>query len=63
MRDHSIFQGVLIIIFKKKKTKKKLFYYLKNIRHNFFGPPSLFVEGLISTGPTPSSFYLVVDMG
>ena len=31
--------------------------------HNCFGPPFLFVEGLLSTGPTPSSFYLLVEMG
>ena len=31
--------------------------------HNCFGPPFLFVKGLFSTGPTPSSFYLWVDMG
>ena len=31
--------------------------------HNCFGPPFLFVEGLLSTGPTPSSFYLLLEMG
>ena len=30
---------------------------------NSFGPPSLLVEGLLSTGFTPSSFYLFVEMG
>ena len=30
--------------------------------HYCFGPPFLFVEGLLSTGPTPSNFYLLVDM-
>ena len=25
--------------------------------HNCFGPPSLLVEGILSTGPTPSSFH------
>ena len=33
------------------------------IAHNCFGPPFLFVEGLLSTWPTPSSFYLLVEMG
>ena len=28
-----------------------------------FGPPSLMVEGLLSTGPTPPRCYLFVDMG
>ena len=31
--------------------------------HNCFGPPSLMVEGLLSKGPTPSSFNLLVEMG
>ena len=31
--------------------------------HHYFGPPFLFVEGLVSTGPTLSSSYLLVDMG
>ena len=31
--------------------------------HNCFGPPFLLVEGLLSTGPTPSRFYLLVEMG
>ena len=31
--------------------------------HNCFGPPSLLLEGLLSTGPTPSSCYLLVEMG
>ena len=31
--------------------------------HNCFGPPSLLGEGLLSTGPNPSSFYLLVEMG
>ena len=31
--------------------------------HNCFGPPSLLVEGLLSTGATPSSFYLLVELG
>ena len=31
--------------------------------HNCFGPPFLFAEGLLSTGPTPSSFYFLVEMG
>ena len=31
--------------------------------HNSFRPPSLLVEGLLSTGPTPSCFYLLVEMG
>ena len=31
--------------------------------HNCFGPPSLMVEGLLSKGPTPSSVYLLVEMG
>ena len=34
-----------------------------HVTHNCFGPPFLFVEGLLSTGPTPSSFYLLVEMG
>ena len=34
-----------------------------SVCHNCFGPPFLFVEGLLSTGPTPSSFYLLVEMG
>ena len=30
---------------------------VSNLRdHNYFGPPSFLVEGLLSTGPTPSSF-------
>ena len=33
------------------------------VNHNCVGPPFLFVEGLLSTGPTPSSFYLLVGMG
>ena len=33
--------------------EKKIFY----VTHNCFGPQSLLVEGLLSTGPTPSSFY------
>ena len=33
------------------------------IHHNWFGPQLLLVEGLLSTGPTPSSFYLLVEMG
>ena len=33
------------------------------LRHNCFGPLFLLVEGLLSTGPTPSSFYLLVEMG
>ena len=32
-----------------------------NYGHNWFRPPSLLVEGLLSTGPTTSSFYLVVE--
>ena len=32
------------------------------VGHNGFGPPFLFVEGLLSTGPTPSTFYLLVEM-
>ena len=28
-----------------------------------FGPLSLLVKGLLSPGPTPSSFYLLVEMG
>ena len=31
--------------------------------HKWIGPPSLLVEGLLSTGPTPSSFYLLVETG
>ena len=31
--------------------------------HNCFGPPLVFLEGLLSTGPTLSSFYLLVEMG
>ena len=31
--------------------------------HNCFGPPLLFVDCLLSTGPTPSSFYHLVEMG
>ena len=30
--------------------------------HNCFGSPSLLVEGLLTTGPNPSSFYLLVEM-
>ena len=33
------------------------------LSHNCFGPLFLFVEGLLSTGSTPSSFYLLVEMG
>ena len=33
------------------------------IVHNCFGLPFLFVEGLLSTGPIPSSFYILVEMG
>ena len=32
-------------------------------KHNFFRPQSLLVEGLLSTGPTQSSFYLLVEIG
>ena len=31
--------------------------------HNCFRPPFLLVEGLLSTGSTPSSFCLLVKMG
>ena len=31
--------------------------------HKWIGPPSFLVEGLLSTEPTPSSFYLLVEMG
>ena len=34
----------------------------ENRHHNCFGPSFLFGEGVLSTGPTPSSFYLLVDM-
>ena len=33
------------------------------LSHNCFGPLFLFVEGLLSMGSTPSSFYLLVEMG
>ena len=32
-------------------------------RHNCFRPPTLLVEGLLSIGPTPSSFYLLEKWG
>ena len=35
----------------------------RSVRHNFFEPPYLLVEGLLSTGHTPSSFYLLVEIG
>ena len=34
-----------------------------DIQHNFCGPPLFFVEGLLSTGPTPFSLYLFVEIG
>ena len=33
------------------------------VHNNCFGPPSLLVEGVLSTGPAPFSFYLLVEMG
>ena len=33
------------------------------LAHNCFNPLPLLVEGLLSTGSTPSSFYLLVEMG
>ena len=32
------------------------------IIHNCFEPPSLLVEGMLSTVPTPSSFYILVEI-
>ena len=43
-----------------KKNQKQSFY---PILHNCFRPPFLFVEGLLSLGPFPSSFCLFVEMG
>ena len=36
---------------------------LSTITHNCFGPPSLLVEGVLSTWPTRSNFDLLVEMG
>ena len=36
---------------------------IDDVLHNCFGPRSLLVEGLLSTGPTRSIFYLLVEMG
>ena len=33
------------------------------VRHHCLGPPFLFGVGLLSTGATPSSFYLLVEGG
>ena len=33
------------------------------LRHNCFRTQSLWVEGLLSTGYTPSTFYLLVEIG
>ena len=39
------------------------FYGERFTQHNCFGPPSLLVEDLLSTGATQSSFYLLVEIG
>ena len=56
-----------ITIFKKLKFINKICMLSDNIKllsnkhfgSNCFGPLFLFVDGLLSTGPTPSSFYLM----
>ena len=37
-------------------------FIIRHKDHKYIGPPSLLVEGLLSTEPTPSSFYLLVEM-
>ena len=49
--------------FHQTSTYIFLTYYWLPSLHNCFRPPSLLVEGLVSTGPTPSSFYILVEMG
>ena len=61
-------QKILLSLITEKsiKTLKMIMQRLKEklttTFHNCFGPPFLFVEGLLSMGPTPSSFYLLVEM-
>ena len=40
-----------------------LFFLMLYLAHKWIGPPSLLVEGWLPTGPTPSSSYLMVEMG
>ena len=57
---------------KKEAQKVQLLFAIFNdysteiihmTHHNYFGPPLVFVEDLLSTGLTTSSFYLLVERG